>query len=149
MEDAPPKPDPQPVRLALARLGVERAWLVGDTPDDMRAARAAGWQVQRASPEGELLRLRHAELGIADLLIAGTDYQQEAIRRARLEPAGDGEAVPVLTVEDVIVHKLIAGRTQDLADVEAILAARVPFDERYVERWAVFWDVLDRWQALR
>ncbi|HZO15264.1 MAG TPA: aminotransferase class I/II-fold pyridoxal phosphate-dependent enzyme [Polyangiaceae bacterium] len=42
MEDAPPKPDPKPVRLALEQLGVERAWLVGDTPDDVRAARACG-----------------------------------------------------------------------------------------------------------
>lgn len=42
MEDAPAKPDPAPVRVALERLGVERAWLVGDTPDDVRAARAAG-----------------------------------------------------------------------------------------------------------
>jgi hypothetical protein len=112
------------------------------------AARAAGWEVQRASPEGELLRLRHPEFGIADLLIAGTDYQQEAIRRAVPEPIGNGESAAVLTVEDVIVHKLIAGRTQDIADIEAILAARVPFDAGYLERWARFWDVLDRWQAL-
>jgi histidinol-phosphate aminotransferase len=42
MEDAPQKPDPAPVRLVLERLGVARAWLVGDTPDDVRAARAAG-----------------------------------------------------------------------------------------------------------
>ncbi len=41
-EDAPLKPDPAPVRLALARLGVGSAWLVGDAPDDLRAARAAG-----------------------------------------------------------------------------------------------------------
>jgi HAD superfamily hydrolase (TIGR01548 family) len=41
-DDAPLKPDAAPVRLALARLGVERAWLVGDTPDDVRAARGAG-----------------------------------------------------------------------------------------------------------
>ena len=41
MHDATPKPDPAPVRLALARLGVERAWMVGDTADDQRAARAA------------------------------------------------------------------------------------------------------------
>jgi histidinol-phosphate aminotransferase len=41
MEDAPPKPDPAPVRLALERLGARRAWLVGDTPDDTRAAAAA------------------------------------------------------------------------------------------------------------
>ncbi|MHC4607308.1 MAG: aminotransferase class I/II-fold pyridoxal phosphate-dependent enzyme [Planctomycetota bacterium] len=42
MEDAPAKPDPAPVRRALERLGVKRAWMVGDTPDDLRAARAAG-----------------------------------------------------------------------------------------------------------
>ena len=42
MEDGPPKPDPAPVRAALEALGVQRAWMVGDTPDDLRAARAAG-----------------------------------------------------------------------------------------------------------
>jgi histidinol-phosphate aminotransferase len=42
LEDAPLKPDPAPVRLALERLGARRAWMVGDSPDDIRAARAAG-----------------------------------------------------------------------------------------------------------
>src|SRR6185369_10857630 len=42
MEDGPLKPDPAPVRAALRGLGVAHAWLVGDTPDDVRAARAAG-----------------------------------------------------------------------------------------------------------
>ncbi len=41
MEDGPAKPDPAPVLTALQRLGVRRAWMVGDTPDDLRAARAA------------------------------------------------------------------------------------------------------------
>ena len=42
MEDAARKPDPAPVRLALERLGVRRAWMVGNTPDDIRAAAGAG-----------------------------------------------------------------------------------------------------------
>ncbi len=42
MEDATLKPDPAPVRLAMEQLGVERAWMIGDTPDDVRAARGAG-----------------------------------------------------------------------------------------------------------
>ena len=42
MEDARAKPDPAPVRLALERLGVRRAWLIGDTPDDVRCAQQAG-----------------------------------------------------------------------------------------------------------
>lgn len=35
------KPDPSPVERAMGLLGVERAWMVGDTVDDVRAARAA------------------------------------------------------------------------------------------------------------
>jgi HAD superfamily hydrolase (TIGR01548 family) len=42
MEDAPAKPAPDPVRLAMERLGARSAWMVGDTPDDIRSARAAG-----------------------------------------------------------------------------------------------------------
>lgn len=42
MEDAPPKPDPRPVSIALERLGVRAAWMIGDTPDDLVAARRAG-----------------------------------------------------------------------------------------------------------
>jgi histidinol-phosphate aminotransferase len=41
MEDAPRKPDPAPVRLALSRLGVRRAWMIGNTPDDIHAAAGA------------------------------------------------------------------------------------------------------------
>ena len=42
MEDAPPKPNPEPVTVAMNTLGVERAWMVGDTPDDALAARNVG-----------------------------------------------------------------------------------------------------------
>lgn len=41
-EDARMKPDPAPVRLALEQLGVSGGWMVGDTHDDMVAARLAG-----------------------------------------------------------------------------------------------------------
>jgi histidinol-phosphate aminotransferase len=34
--------DKEDVRSALARLGVERAWLISDAPDDLRAAKDAG-----------------------------------------------------------------------------------------------------------
>ena len=42
MEDAPAKPSPEPVTVAMNTLGVERAWMIGDTPDDAVAARNAG-----------------------------------------------------------------------------------------------------------
>ena len=55
MEDGPPKPDPFPVKEACRLLGIEPSpsvVLVGDTPDDIRAAIAAGCKgVGVATPE--------------------------------------------------------------------------------------------------
>ncbi len=41
MEDAPAKPSPAPVQAAMQKLGVQCAWMIGDTPDDMTSARKA------------------------------------------------------------------------------------------------------------
>jgi histidinol-phosphate aminotransferase len=53
LEDAPAKPDPAPVLLALEKLGVKRAWMLGDTPDDVVAARSAGVLPVGVIPPGE------------------------------------------------------------------------------------------------
>jgi histidinol-phosphate aminotransferase len=58
MEDGPAKPDPFPVQRALHELGLERAWLLGDTPDDIQAARAAG-----VVPLGFVAREKAAAIG--------------------------------------------------------------------------------------
>ncbi len=75
-----------------------------------------------------------------DVLVAETDYQREALDRAV-----DG----VLTVEDVIVHKLLAWRPRDRDDITSILATGRSFDEAYVTRWAEAWEVTDRWAEAR
>ncbi len=41
MGEAAAKPNPAPVIACLEQLGAKSAWLIGDTPDDMQAARAA------------------------------------------------------------------------------------------------------------
>lgn len=121
---------------------------VGSELEELEAAlAAAGWSVRHADADGTLLRASHPQLGAVDLLISGTEYQREALARARVEHVVGVGDTPVLTVEDVIVHKLIAGRYQDLADIEAILDGGVLIDAAYVERWAEFWEVLDRWRA--
>jgi hypothetical protein len=75
-----------------------------------------------------------------DVVAAQTDYQLEAFERAR-----DG----VLTVEDVIVHKLIAWRARDRDDIDQILAAGHVLDDTYLERWIAAWQVEDRWREAR
>lgn len=42
MGEAEAKPSPEPVQLAMEKLGAERGWMVGDTADDVRSARDAG-----------------------------------------------------------------------------------------------------------
>ena len=42
MDDAPAKPSAEPVEQALRLLKVKRAWMLGDTRDDLEAARGAG-----------------------------------------------------------------------------------------------------------
>lgn len=51
-EDGPGKPDPAPVRLALQRLGVSAAWMLGDNPGDVLAARRAGVVPLAVRPHG-------------------------------------------------------------------------------------------------
>lgn len=51
-DDAPPKPDPRSVKAALQSLG-PRAWMVGDTTTDVRAARGAGVLPLGLAPGGE------------------------------------------------------------------------------------------------
>lgn len=51
-EDGPGKPDPAPVRLALQRLGAATAWMLGDNPGDVVAARGAGVVPLAIAPRG-------------------------------------------------------------------------------------------------
>ncbi len=138
---------------ASPRLTQDVDLLLADTGaglDSLEAALTrAGWSVRRASAEGDLLRLQHAEFGTADLLIAGTDYQHQALQRSRRERLSTGADIRVLTVEDVIIHKLIAGRSQDIADIEAIVAGGIALDTRYLDKWLEFWALKDGWNGLQ
>ena len=58
---------------------------------------------------------------VLDVLLAETEYQRIALARAV-----DG----VLTVEDVIIHKLIAGRPRDLEDIASTAGRRSPATDR-------------------
>lgn len=87
------------------------------------------------------IHVRRARKAISvDLLVALTDYQATALARARDH---------WLTVEDVIVHKLIAGRPRDIDDVNSILSTGIAFDEGYVSEWAAAWELDDLWDTLR
>lgn len=68
MEDSDAKPSPVPVRRALERVGVSRAWMVGDTPDDMVSARAAGVVAIGVTAPGENTKTMLIRAGAARVL---------------------------------------------------------------------------------
>ena len=99
----------------------------------------AGFEAREIADTGEpphMLVVRSGPVR-ADILFARVEYQRVALGRA---------VDHVLTVEDVIVHKLIAWRPRDQDDVLSILRAGHSLDEAYIERWAAEWDVSDRLQ---
>ncbi len=122
----------------FARHGFRPATTVGGPPD-------------AAVPDLELFRDDRGRR--IDLLFAHTDFEKSALaRKERPAPYGQTE-VPVVSPEDLIVYKLIAGRTQDRLDILAMLDALVDsgrsIDWAYVERWCVVWEISDRLARLR
>ena len=71
-----------------------------------------------------------------DLLFASVEYLRIALERATRG---------VITVEDVIIQKLIAWRPRDQDDVTSILAAGHTLDDVYIDHWVAQWEVVDRW----
>ncbi len=71
-----------------------------------------------------------------DLIFSTTPFEAAAIDRA-IEIEIAGERVPFATAEDLIIHKLFAGRPRDLEDVEGIVRRKGPdLDWDYLATWA-------------
>jgi hypothetical protein len=68
-----------------------------------------------------MLPLRHRSTGIrVNLAIGMSGFEREAIGRATRITAGSG-SVPMVTVEDLLVMKALAGRPQDEADLRGLV----------------------------
>jgi hypothetical protein len=58
-----------------------------------------------------------------DVVLAGPGLEEEFLERAVLVDVGN-VAIPVISPEDLVVTKILAGRPKDLEDVRGILAER-------------------------
>ena len=96
------------------------------------------WLVRAASPDG----------GRLDVIVTTTDYEKEALAKAKTIDLGDSRSCKTLAVEDVLILKLIADRFQDNADVESILATRPELDWDYMSKWIEVFDLEDRLQRI-
>lgn len=69
-----------------------------------------------------------------DLIFSFSPYERQALERARRVSMG-GAQVAFASLEDVIVHKVIAGRPRDLEDVKSMLVKNPAADVTYVRTW--------------
>jgi hypothetical protein len=114
----------------------------------MQSLIAAGMRPKHPPPVVDLGRFKLAQFLYSpddalmdvqvDLLLADSAYHREALsRRVTMKlPEADLE-IAVLACEDLVLHKLLAGRMIDLADAAALLRAnRETIDNAYLNHWA-------------
>lgn len=122
---------------------------VADWSDAERRLVAAGFQMSRVRAPKRLDKLHVVQTECrlpdvlweleVDFLLAETPYHRQAIARSVLFTFPNmTTTIRVLTCEDVILHKLDAGRLLDLADCEQLLRTnRTTIDSAYLDQWAV------------
>jgi len=77
-----------------------------------------------------------------DFIFSFTEYEREAIKRAVNIMLGNS-AVKFASVEDVIIHKIFAGRPRDIEDIKGIIYKNKNFDKSYVLKWLKLFDETD------
>lgn len=70
-----------------------------------------------------------------DFVFSFSEYERQALKRTT-QITIDDYPVKFASCEDVIIHKMVAGRAVDLEDVKSMVAKnRVSLDLKYVKRW--------------
>jgi predicted nucleotidyltransferase len=82
-----------------------------------------------------VLPTRDEKSGIrVDFIFSFTPYERQAIPRAK-EVSLRGVVVMFASIEDVIIHKIFAGRPRDLEDVRSMILKNPDIDKAYIEQW--------------
>ena len=69
-----------------------------------------------------------------DFIFSFTPYETQAIKKAK-KVTVSGEEVFFASPEDVIIHKIFAGRPRDLEDVRVIILKNPAIDIQYIKEW--------------
>lgn len=69
-----------------------------------------------------------------DFIFSFSPYERQAIERAKDIKLGR-TLVRFASLEDVVIHKVIAGRARDMEDVKSILLKNPKYDSSEIARW--------------
>ena len=69
-----------------------------------------------------------------DFIFSFSPYERQAMERVRLVNM-EGVDVKFASAEDLVIHKIFAGRPRDMEDVKSILIKNPEMDTPYIRRW--------------
>jgi len=69
-----------------------------------------------------------------DFIFSFSLYEKQAIKRATDIKFGN-TIVKFASLEDLVIHKIIAGRAIDIEDVRSIILKNPDYDAEYIKRW--------------
>ncbi len=69
-----------------------------------------------------------------DFIFSFSPYEHQALRRA-VKKRINNVYVAFASAEDVIIHKLFAGRSRDIEDVKGIILKNPDLDMNYIKKW--------------
>jgi hypothetical protein len=113
--------------------------------DLIEFTRACAWRLLAEAPEEFVQRTMvlpcaDVESGIRmDFIFSHSAYERQAMGRVRRVEIGKA-SVRFAAPEDVIVHKVIAGRPRDLEDVRSILLKNPDVNREYIRHWLAEFD---------
>lgn len=71
-----------------------------------------------------------------DIALGIPGYEEQALQRSTKVSFNGLPPISILSAEDLIIHKCVAGRPRDIEDVERVLLRqRVNLDLRYIREW--------------
>lgn len=89
-----------------------------------------------------------------DISLGLPGYEDEMVARAVDYVIKPGKTIRMCSAEDLIIHKLVAGRPQDIRDIEGVIVRQAStLDLPYIRRWLNLFaewlesdDVIDRFE---
>ncbi len=69
-----------------------------------------------------------------DFVFSFSPYERQAIERAKDIKLGNS-IVRFASLEDIVIHKVIAGRARDFEDIKSILLKNPKYDLVYIKKW--------------
>lgn len=82
-----------------------------------------------------VLPTQDINLGVrVDFIFSYTPYERQAIERANKIKVKE-RMISFASLEDVIIHKIFAGRARDIEDVKSIILKNPNFDKSYIRQW--------------